>query len=343
MIGRGARILQAVAVATYKEWAAYRSHMLLSLFVGPAFFLAQVFIWKAVYAGRETHRGLQPAEHALYFGAASVIQYLVMDFADWNLQMLIQTGQVSHLCPPPHLASILRALAEGRASIAGILLRVHTGLVDLRLRVPYPVDPGAARVGGDLDRPRIPDDVLRELLGRHPRLLADAHRRDAISPSSLPRRPGRCCSFPFPCSPGRSRRSCSSCHSSSSRTCRSVSSSATTRWPASRSTFRRSSASRRRPSAPCGALPGSSSGWGYDDTRRSAHEPPRFDRRLIGQAATAFLLGARRLPRRLHPERAGDPALRGGDAVGDRAHLRDRLLVSRLVPARSAPHPGRSS
>ena len=38
------KTLRAVAFVTWKEWAAYRSHMLLSLVVGPAFFLAQVFI-----------------------------------------------------------------------------------------------------------------------------------------------------------------------------------------------------------------------------------------------------------------------------------------------------------
>lgn len=93
MIGTEARILKAVAFATYKEWAAYRSHMLLSLLVGPAFFLAQVFIWKAVYTGRETIAGFSLQNMLFYFGAATIITYLIMDFADWNLQMLIHTGR----------------------------------------------------------------------------------------------------------------------------------------------------------------------------------------------------------------------------------------------------------
>jgi len=93
MIGTSTRTLRAVAFVTYKEWAAYRSHMLLSLIVGPVFFLAQVFIWKAVYAGRESIAGFSLQAMLSYFGAASVINYLIMDFADWNLQMLIQTGR----------------------------------------------------------------------------------------------------------------------------------------------------------------------------------------------------------------------------------------------------------
>jgi ABC-2 type transport system permease protein len=93
MIAARIRTLRAVAFATYKEWAAYRSHALLSLLVGPAFYLAQVFIWKAVYAGRESLGGFSLPQMLYYFGAAALIHYLVMDFADWNLQMLVSTGR----------------------------------------------------------------------------------------------------------------------------------------------------------------------------------------------------------------------------------------------------------
>ncbi len=87
------KTLKAVAFVTYKEWAAYRSHMLLSLIVGPAFFLAQLFIWNAVYTGRPVIGGFTREGMIYYYGVASVIYYLIMDFADWNLQMLIHTGR----------------------------------------------------------------------------------------------------------------------------------------------------------------------------------------------------------------------------------------------------------
>ena len=90
---RRLKVLKAVAFVTYKEWAAYRSHMLLSLLVGPAFFLAQLFIWKAIYTGKESLGGFTLAQMLTYYGASSIIYYLVMDFADWNLQMLIHTGR----------------------------------------------------------------------------------------------------------------------------------------------------------------------------------------------------------------------------------------------------------
>ncbi|MBN2509744.1 MAG: ABC-2 family transporter protein [Spirochaetales bacterium] len=89
---RRVRMLGAVAFVTYKEWAAYRSHMLLSLFVGPVFFLVQRFIWTAVYQGQDGIAGFSLSEMIRYYGVTTIIYYLTMDFADWNLQMHIRTG-----------------------------------------------------------------------------------------------------------------------------------------------------------------------------------------------------------------------------------------------------------
>lgn len=87
------RTLRAVAFVTYKEWAAYRSHSLVSLFVGPVFFLSQIFIWRALYSGRELLGGMTVEQMLTYLGLVTLIGYLTMDFADWNLQMLIRTGK----------------------------------------------------------------------------------------------------------------------------------------------------------------------------------------------------------------------------------------------------------
>ncbi len=85
--------LKAVAFVTYKEWAAYRTHMLVSLFVGPVFYLVQVFIWRAVYSVRGSINGQTLEQMLTYFGIAAVINYFVYDSADWNLQMLVHTGR----------------------------------------------------------------------------------------------------------------------------------------------------------------------------------------------------------------------------------------------------------
>jgi len=75
-IARLLATLKAVAFVTYKEWAAYRSHMLLSLLVGPAFFLAQSFIWKAVYTGHGSLGGFNLQGMLAYYGVSTIIYFL---------------------------------------------------------------------------------------------------------------------------------------------------------------------------------------------------------------------------------------------------------------------------
>lgn len=86
-------ILKSVAFVTYKEWAAYRTHSMVSIFVGPLYFLVQYFIWTAVYGDGGAIAGMELKQTIRYFGVVTLIGYLTMDFADWNLQMLIRTGK----------------------------------------------------------------------------------------------------------------------------------------------------------------------------------------------------------------------------------------------------------
>ncbi|MBR3645300.1 MAG: ABC-2 family transporter protein [Lachnospiraceae bacterium] len=88
------KVAKAVAAVTYKEWSAYRTHSMVSIFVGPVYFMVQFMIWNAVYGhGTSTIHNMGLNEIITYFGAVTLIGYLTMDFADWNLQMLIRTGK----------------------------------------------------------------------------------------------------------------------------------------------------------------------------------------------------------------------------------------------------------
>ncbi|MBR6872087.1 MAG: ABC-2 family transporter protein [Ruminococcus sp.] len=86
-------VCRAVAFVTYKEWSAYRTHSLVSAFVGPVYFIVQYFIWTAVYGSSSTFGGMELEQTIRYFGVSALIGYLTMDFADWNLQMLVRTGK----------------------------------------------------------------------------------------------------------------------------------------------------------------------------------------------------------------------------------------------------------
>jgi len=86
-------VCRAVAFVTYKEWSAYRTHSMVSIIVGPVYFIVQYFIWTAVYGTADMLNGMALSQMIRYFGAAALIGYLTMDFADWNLDMLIRTGK----------------------------------------------------------------------------------------------------------------------------------------------------------------------------------------------------------------------------------------------------------
>lgn len=87
------RVIKAVALVTYKEWSAYRTHSMVSIFVGPVYFIVQYFIWTAVYTDSSSLNGMDLSQMLTYFGVTTLIGYLTMDFADWNLQMLVRTGK----------------------------------------------------------------------------------------------------------------------------------------------------------------------------------------------------------------------------------------------------------
>ena len=92
-IHKNIHVAWAVAAATFKEWSVYRTHTLVSVLVGPAYFAVQYFIWTAVYGSRPALAGMELNQIIRYFGATALIGYLTMDFADWNLSMLIRTGK----------------------------------------------------------------------------------------------------------------------------------------------------------------------------------------------------------------------------------------------------------
>lgn len=87
------KVLHEVAVVTYKEWSAYRSHSMVSIIVGPVYFIVQYYIWTSVYRNQTALNGMDLTQTLTYFGVSALLSYLLMDFADWNLQMLIHTGK----------------------------------------------------------------------------------------------------------------------------------------------------------------------------------------------------------------------------------------------------------
>jgi ABC-2 type transport system permease protein len=112
-------VLAAIAVVTWKEWAAFRSHMAVSLFVGPLRFLIFTWIWTATTSAGSSVGGMARADLITYSGMAIILGYAVFDFADWNLQMLVRTGvYVNHLLQPLHHAWYALAQKMGHRVLA---------------------------------------------------------------------------------------------------------------------------------------------------------------------------------------------------------------------------------
>jgi ABC-2 type transport system permease protein len=95
LFSREFSLIKAVAVSTYKEWAAYKSHMALTIIITPLGLIIQYFIWSAVYNNRTSFKGFSLNQMLLYYVVSAVISLIVFDFAEWNLQMLIHTGKLT--------------------------------------------------------------------------------------------------------------------------------------------------------------------------------------------------------------------------------------------------------
>ena len=74
---------------------------MISIFVGPVFYLVQMFIWQAVYSGADGIDGMTLDNMLAYYAVTALIGYLTMDFADWNLQMLIHSGKYTSFALRP--------------------------------------------------------------------------------------------------------------------------------------------------------------------------------------------------------------------------------------------------
>jgi ABC-2 type transport system permease protein len=135
----------AIASVTWKEWAAFRSHMLVSLFSGPLRFLLMAWIWKATTSSSGGAVGLSTDGLVVYSGLAIVVGFAVFDFADWNLQMLVRTGAyANHLLHPLHHAWYAFSQKLGHRALAMLLEALPVWiLVSLFLGRPLvPRNPG---------------------------------------------------------------------------------------------------------------------------------------------------------------------------------------------------------
>lgn len=91
-IRRQFSILRTVAYTTYKDWSTYRSTMMVSILVGPLFFLVQIAIWTSVFSTQGSISGMSLNDMIRYFGIATLMGYFTFDASDYELQEHVQKG-----------------------------------------------------------------------------------------------------------------------------------------------------------------------------------------------------------------------------------------------------------
>jgi ABC-2 type transport system permease protein len=114
--------IASVASVTWKEWAAFRSHMAVSLLTGPLRFLVMTWIWTATASSSGVTAGMTTDDLVAYSGLAILVGYAIFDFADWNLQMLVRTGAyANHLLQPMHHAWYALSQKLGHRALAMLI------------------------------------------------------------------------------------------------------------------------------------------------------------------------------------------------------------------------------
>jgi len=93
LMRRHVNTLIAIAAATAKEWAVYRSHAIISCLVAPVSFLIMCSIWGAVCGSGGSVGGMNLRQLQEYYALTALVGFIIFDFADWNLAMLVRTGQ----------------------------------------------------------------------------------------------------------------------------------------------------------------------------------------------------------------------------------------------------------
>jgi len=127
-------ILKAVALATIKEYIVYRTHMMVSLFVGPVYFAVQYFIWGAIYGDGGELMGIEYTQMIRYFGVTALIGYITWGSADWNLSMLIRTGRfLTFALRPLHHRFFALSQKIGHRSLAFVMEFIPCALIFMLL------------------------------------------------------------------------------------------------------------------------------------------------------------------------------------------------------------------
>lgn len=144
------RVLLAFARIGFLDMLAYR----LRYYTGVINYFLSVtvyyFLWKAIFAGRETFGGFRFEEMITYVTVGWIIRSLYFNNIDWDMASDIQEGKVSMtMMRPVNLPLTYIGKALGEAAFRAVLLAVPTSLV-LAVVFPIQAPPGVGHAAAFL-------------------------------------------------------------------------------------------------------------------------------------------------------------------------------------------------
>ena len=145
-----ARLLLAFARIGFLDMLAYR----LRYYTGVINYFLSVtvyyFLWKAIFAGRETFGGFRFDEMITYVTVGWIIRSLYFNNIDWDMASDIQEGKVSMtMMRPVNLPLTYIGKALGEAAFRAVLLAAPTALV-LGMVFPIQAPPGVGHAAAFL-------------------------------------------------------------------------------------------------------------------------------------------------------------------------------------------------
>jgi ABC-2 type transport system permease protein len=140
------RAYLAVLRGSFMVGMIYRFGFLFTILGNVVYMAVVYFLWRSIYAGATTLRGLTFDETFLYVALGSAVFILLKTYADWFISYEIREGIIAiYLTKPVDFQLYALAMSAGSALITLAAITVPTiVMLYLVFRVPFEAGPGLA-------------------------------------------------------------------------------------------------------------------------------------------------------------------------------------------------------
>jgi len=136
----------AVLRGSFMVGLVYRFSFIFTIVSNFIYMGVAYFLWRSIYAGTDTLRGLTFHETFLYVALGSAVFILLKTYADWQISYEIREGIIAiYLIKPVDFQLYALAMSAGAALLTLAIITLPTVLMlSFVFRVPFQVGPGLA-------------------------------------------------------------------------------------------------------------------------------------------------------------------------------------------------------